>query len=56
MWNGLVAKGVGRRSGIDWEFGVNVCKLLHLEWIDSQVLLYSIGSYIKSPGIDHGGR
>ena len=33
-------------SGMDWEFGVNRCKLLHLEWISNENLLYSIGNYI----------
>ena len=28
-------------SGMDWEFGVSICKLLHLEWIGSEILLYS---------------
>ena len=27
-------------SGIDWEFGVRRCKLLPLEWISSEILLY----------------
>ena len=26
-------------SGMDWKFGVSRCKLLHLEWINSKVLL-----------------
>ena len=40
---------VGRgRSGIDWEFEVSRCKLLHLEWISNGVLLYSTGNYIQS--------
>ena len=34
------------RSGRDWEFGVNRCKLLHLEWISNESLLYSTGNYI----------
>ena len=38
---------------MDWEFGVNRVKLLHLEWRrDSKVLLYSTGKYVQSPGID----
>ena len=46
--------GVGHGgSGMDWKFGVNRYKLLHLQWIDKKVLLYSTGNYIKSPGIDH---
>ena len=34
---------------MDGEFGVNRCKLLHLEWISNEVLLYSTG-------IEHDGR
>ena len=26
-------------SGTDWEFGVNRCKLLPLEWISNEILL-----------------
>ena len=49
-------QGGGRRSGMDWEFGVSRCKLLHLEWISKEVLLYSTGNSIQSPGIDHDGK
>ena len=28
----------GEGSGIDWEFGVSRCKLLHSEWISNEVL------------------
>ena len=42
----------GGGSGMDWEFGVSRCQLLHLEWISNEVLLYSTGNYIQSPGID----
>ena len=41
---------------MDWEFGVSRCKLLHLEWINNKVLLYSTGNYIQSPGINHRGK
>ena len=27
----------GGESGMDWEFGVSRCKLLHLEWISNEV-------------------
>ena len=37
----------GRANGMDWEFGVNRCKLLHLEWISNEILLYSTGNYMK---------
>ena len=50
----VVAKS--RESGMDWEFGVGRCKLLHLEWINNEVLLYSSGNYIQSLGIEHDGR
>ena len=38
---------------MDQEFEVNRCGWFHLEEIDNKVLLYSTGSYIQSPGIDH---
>ena len=41
---------------MDWEFGVRRCKLFHLEWIGSEVLLYSTGNYSQSLGIDQDGR
>ena len=34
-------QGGGGGKGMDWEFGVSRCKLLHLEGIISEVLLYS---------------
>ena len=30
----------GGGSGMDWEFGVGRCKLLHMEWISNEILLY----------------
>ena len=32
-------------SEMGWESGVNRCKLLHLEWISNEILLYT-GKYI----------
>ena len=52
----MVAKGQGGGSGMYGKFGVSRCKLLHLEWINSKVLLYSTGNYIQSPGIDNDGK
>ena len=40
----VVAKGEGEGSGMDWEFGVSRCKLLHLEWISSEILLIGQGT------------
>ena len=42
----VIAKGVRRGRGMDWEFGVSKRKLLHLEWISNEVLLYGTGNYI----------
>ena len=47
-------QGGGNR--MDWELGFGRCKLLHLKWISSEVMLYSTGNYIQSPGIEHDGR
>ena len=46
--------GVG--NGVDRVFWVISCKLLHLEWIRNEVLLYRRGNYIQSLGIDRDGR
>ena len=31
-------QGGGGESGMEWEFGVSRCKLLHLEWISNEIL------------------
>jgi len=41
---------------MDWEFGVNRCKLLPLEWISNEIVLYSTGNYIQSLVMEHDGR
>ena len=46
----------GGGSGMDREFGVSKCKLLHLERISNEVLLCSTGNYIQSLGIEHNER
>ena len=38
----------GGGSGVGWAFGISSCKLLHLEWISDEVLLYSTGNYTIS--------
>ena len=38
---------------MDGEFGIGRCKLLHLEWINNVVLLYSTGDSIQSLGLEH---
>ena len=49
-------EGGGGGSGMDWEFGVSRHKLLYLEWISNEILLYSTGNHIQSLGIDLDGR
>ena len=48
-------QGEGEGSGMAWEFGVNRCKLLHLEWISNEILLYSKWNYISSLVMEHNG-
>ena len=38
--------------GMNWEFRVSRCKLLQLEWINNEILLYGIGNSIQSLVID----
>ena len=52
----FVARREWGRRGMDGEFGVSRCKLLHLEWISKEVLLYSIGNYTQSLRVEHDGR
>ena len=42
-------------SGMDWEFGVSRCKLLHLEWINKRSYYIAEGTIITLV-IDHDGR
>ena len=44
------------RSEMDREFGVGRCKLLHLEGMSNEVLLYSTENYIQSLVMEHDGR
>ena len=52
----VVAWGQGGGSGMHGEFGVGRCKLLCLEWIISEVLLYSTENYIQPLGVEYRGR
>ena len=40
-------------SEMDWKFGISRYKLLHLDWISNEVLLYSTGNSIQSLVIEH---
>ena len=48
-------QGGGGESGMDWEFGISGCKLLYLEWVSNEILLYNTGNYIQSPVMEHDG-
>ena len=37
--------GVG--DDMDWELGINKCKLLYVKWINNKALLYSTGNCIQ---------
>ena len=52
----MVAKGEEDGGGMEREFGVSRCKLLHIGWINNKVLLYSTGNYIQYPVINHNGK
>ena len=52
----MVAKAEEGENGMDREFGLSRCKLLHSEWINNEVLLYSTENSIQSLGIEHDGR
>jgi len=46
-----------RKLRTSWVILSRSCSwILHLEWIISEVLLYNIGNYIQSLGIDNDGR
>ena len=50
------AKGKKGWGGKDWEFGISRSKLLYIEWINNEALLYSTGNYIQYPVINHNGK
>ena len=42
-------------GGLEWEIGVSRGMLLHIEWVN-QDLLHSTGNYIQYPMIEHSGE
>ena len=46
-------QGEGRGNVMNWEFGVNRCKLFPLEWISNEILLDSTGNYVWSLVMEH---
>ena len=51
-----VAKGKRGGSEMDGELGVGTCKLLHLEWINNETLLYSTENSIPFLWIEYDWR
>ena len=52
----MAAEGEDSRGGMDWRFGVGRSKLLHIEWINNRVLLYSTGNCIQCSMNGHDGK
>ena len=46
-------QGGGRGSVMLWVLGVNICKLFPLEWISTEILLYSTENYVQSLMMEH---
>ena len=42
-------------GGMDWEFGSSRYKLLFIECINNEVLMYSTGNPIQYPVVNHSG-
>ena len=42
-------------GGMDWEFGSSRYKLLFIECINNEVLMYSTGNPIQYPAVNHSG-
>ena len=49
-------RGREGRGGKNWAFGISRCKLLHIGWINNNDVLYSTGTYIQYPVINHDGK
>ena len=56
MFIKLATKKRGEKNIKDYLRNKMKKRLLHLEWISNEVLLYSPGNYIQSLGTDHDGR
>ena len=41
---------------MEWDFGISICELLYIGWINNNILLYSTGNYIQYPVINHSGE
>ena len=46
----------GTGGGMDCEFGISRCKVLHIEWINNKVLLHSTRNSIQYSVINQNGK
>lgn len=53
--NSLVASK-GEAAGGGWTVGESRCKVLHMELVNSKVLLYSTENYFHGPLINHNEK
>ena len=51
-----ISWGQAEDNGIDREFGVDRCELLHLEQKNNGALLYSTGNHVQSLRLECDGR
>ena len=49
-------KDTGSVGEKEWEFRGSRCKLLHTDWINNKVLLYSTENYTQYLVINHNGK
>ena len=52
----MVSKGDAGYGRLDWGIGNSRRKLLHIEWINNNALLYSTGNYVHYPVINYNGK
>ena len=48
--------GCGGRRRRNWELGFSRGRLLHTEWLNNEVLLYSTGKYMQYPVTNYNGE
>ena len=52
----VVARREEGEKGMDGEFGVDRCQLLHFKQLGKRILLYSTGNCVQSLELEHDGR
>ena len=52
----MIQKEDTQGEGWSRKVGVSRCRLLYMEWINNNVLLYRAENYIQYPMINHNGK